>query len=279
MLASNNILSPASGEPVSTPSQDMVLGVYYMTSERIKSDGKEKYYNVSEEALRDYDYGFIKLHTPINVKIDGKVLKTTPGRIIFNEALPKDFEFVNKEVAKKELISIINKCIRKYPNYSVVEVLDNVKNLGFLYSTKSGLTIGIDDIIVPPKKKEILKHTEDNIEKIEGYYQQGMITDDERHERVIQSWSEANESVAEAMERNFDKFNPIYMMATSGARGNIKQLRQLAGMRGLVANARGDIIDRPIKSNFREGLTVLEYFLSTHGRQEVFKNCKAFPEV
>ena len=268
MLASNNILSPASGEPVSTPSQDMVLGVYYMTSERIKSDGKEKYYNVSEEALRDYDYGFIKLHTPINVKIDGKVLKTTPGRIIFNEALPKDFEFVNKEVAKKELISIINKCIRKYPNYSVVEVLDNVKNLGFLYSTKSGLTIGIDDIIVPPKKKEILKHTEDNIEKIEGYYQQGMITDDERHERVIQSWSEANESVAEAMERNFDKFNPIYMMATSGARGNIKQLRQLAGMRGLVANARGDIIDRPIKSNFREGLTVLEYFLSTHGARQ-----------
>ncbi len=268
MLASNNILSPASGEPVSTPSQDMVLGVYYMTSERIKSDGKEKYYSDSENALRDYDYDFIKLHTPIKVRIDDKVIKTTPGRIIFNEALPKDFEFVNKEVAKKELISIINRCIRKYPNYTVVEVLDNVKNLGFLYSTKSGLTIGIDDIIVPPKKKEILKHTEDNIEKIEGYYQQGMITDDERHERVIQSWSEANESVAEAMERNFDKFNPIYMMATSGARGNIKQLRQLAGMRGLVANARGDIIDRPIKSNFREGLTVLEYFLSTHGARQ-----------
>ncbi|MCX6384276.1 MAG: DNA-directed RNA polymerase subunit beta' [Actinobacteria bacterium] len=268
MLASNNILSPASGEPVSTPSQDMVLGVYYMTSERIKSDGKEKYYSSSEDALRDYDYDFIKLHTPVKVKIDDKVLKTTAGRIMFNEALPKDFEFVNKEVAKKELISIINKCIRKYPNYSVVEVLDNVKNLGFLYSTKSGLTIGIDDIVVPPKKKEILKHAEDNIAKIENYYQQGMITDDERHERVIQSWSEANESVAEAMERNFDKFNPIYMMATSGARGNIKQLRQLAGMRGLVANARGDIIERPIKSNFREGLTVLEYFLSTHGARQ-----------
>ncbi|MCL4415834.1 MAG: DNA-directed RNA polymerase subunit beta' [Actinobacteria bacterium] len=268
MLASNNILSPASGEPVSTPSQDMVLGVYYMTSERIKSDNKEKYYPATEDALRDYEYGFIKLHTPIKVKIDGKILKTTAGRIIFNEALPEDFEFINKEIAKKELISIINRCIRKYPNYSVVDVLDNVKKLGFLYSTKSGLTIGIDDIIVPPKKKEILKHAEENIAKIEGYYQQGMITDDERHERVIQSWSEANEAVAEAMERNFDKFNPIYMMATSGARGNIKQLRQLAGMRGLVANARGDIIDRPIKSNFREGLTVLEYFLSTHGARQ-----------
>lgn len=268
MLASNNILSPANGEPVSTPSQDMVLGVYYLTSERVKSDGKEKYYSTREDALRDYDYGFIKLHTPIKVKIEGKVIKTTAGRILFNEALPEDFEFINKEVAKKELISIINRCIRKYSNYSVVEVLDNVKRLGFLYSTKSGLTIGIDDIVVPPKKKEILKHAEENIEKIESYYQQGMITDDERHERVIQSWSEANESVAEAMERNFDRFNPIYMMATSGARGNIKQLRQLAGMRGLVANARGDIIDRPIKSNFREGLTVLEYFLSTHGARQ-----------
>jgi len=268
MLASNNILSPANGEPVSTPTQDMVLGVYYLTSERIKSDGNEKYYPSAEDALRDYDYGFIKLHTPIKVKINDKVIKTTVGRIIFNEALPKDFEFINKDVAKKELISIINKCIKKYPNYSVVEVLDNIKRLGFLYSTKSGLTIGIDDIIVPPKKKDILKHAEDTIEKIESYYQQGMITDDERHERVIQAWSEANESVAEAMERNFDKFNPIYMMATSGARGNIKQLRQLAGMRGLVANARGDIIDRPIKSNFREGLTVLEYFLSTHGARQ-----------
>ncbi|MDD5658680.1 MAG: DNA-directed RNA polymerase subunit beta', partial [Actinomycetota bacterium] len=268
MLASNNILSPASGEPVSTPSQDMVLGIYYMTSERIKSDGKEKYYPDSEDALKDYDYGFIKLHTPIRVKIKDKVLKTTVGRIIFNEALPKDFEFINKEIAKKELISIMNRCIRKYPNYFVVDVLDNIKKLGFKYSTKSGLTIGIDDIIVPPKKEEILRHAEDNIAKIESYYQQGMITDDERHERVIQSWSEANEAVAEAMERNFDRFNPIYMMATSGARGNIKQLRQLAGMRGLVANARGDILDRPIKSNFREGLTVLEYFLSTHGARQ-----------
>ncbi len=268
MLASNNILSPASGEPVSTPSQDMVLGIYYLTSERIKSTGKEKHYPNSEDALRDYDYGFISLHTPIKVRIDEKVIKTTVGRIIFNEALPKGYKFINKEVSKKELISILSDCISKYPNHVIVEILDTVKELGFRYSTISGLTIGINDIIVPPKKKEILKTAEEKIDKVEQYYQQGMITDDERHDRVIQIWSQTNEDVANAMEKNFDKFNPIYMMATSGARGNIKQLRQLAGMRGLVANARGDIIDRPIKSNFREGLTVLEYFLSTHGARQ-----------
>ncbi len=268
MLASNNILSSASGEPVSTPSQDMVLGIYYLTSDREKPTGKEKYYPSADEALKDFDFGFINLHTPIKVKIHEKILKTTAGKIIFNEALPKDYKYINKEVSKKELISILSDCISKYPNHIIVEILDTIKEMGFKYSTISGLTIGIGDIIVPPNKKEIQKTAEDKINKIEEYYQQGMITDDERHDRAIQIWSQTNEDVAAAMEKNFDKFNPIYMMATSGARGNIKQLRQLAGMRGLVANARGDIIDRPIKSNFREGLTVLEYFLSTHGARQ-----------
>ena len=269
MLATNNILSPASGEPVSTPSQDMVLGIYYLTSDRIKSiEGKEKFYSNRESVLLDYDYDFISLHTPIKIKVEDKVIKTTPGRIIFNEALPEGYRFINKDVSKKELISIMSDTIRKYPNAVVVKLMDDIKSLGFKYATKSGLTIGIDDIIVPPRKKEILKSAEDKIAKVESYYDLGLITDDERHERVIQTWSQANEDVADAMEKNFDKFNPIYMMATSGARGNIKQLRQLAGMRGLVANARGDIIDRPIKSNFREGLTVLEYFLSSHGARQ-----------
>jgi DNA-directed RNA polymerase subunit beta' len=148
------------------------------------------------------------------------------------------------------------------------EILDSIKETGFKYATKSGLTIGIDDIEVPPVKAKILENVEKKIEKIEDYYKNGLITDSERHYNVIQIWSRASEDVADAMEKNFDKFNPVYMMATSGARGNIKQLRQLAGMRGLVANARGDIIDRPIKSNFREGLTVLEYFISTHGARQ-----------
>jgi DNA-directed RNA polymerase subunit beta' len=270
MLSSNNILSPANGEPVSTPSQDIVLGVYYLTSERIKIQvgSEEKYYSTKEDAIKDYSYNFIELHTPIRVKIDDKIYATTVGRILFNETLPPDYEFINKEISKKELISILADCIKKYPNNIVVDVIDNIKATGFQYSTKSGLTIGMDDIIVPEQKKEILKKTEEKIEKVEEYYKQGMITDDERHDRMIQIWSQANEDVAEAMEKSFDKFNPLYMMATSGARGNIKQLRQMAGMRGLVANARGDIIDRPIKSNFKEGLTVIEYFLSTHGARQ-----------
>ncbi len=268
MMSSKNLLSPASGEPVVTPTQDMVLGIYYLTSEREAKTEAKRYYSNKNSAYLDYDYGFISLHTPIMVKENGKKVKTTLGRLIFNDLLPDDFAFVNKEVNKKELISIISKVVINYPNEQVSRILDAIKENGFKYSTRSGLTIGIDDIIVPPEKKDLLKKVEEKIEKIEGYYKQGLITEFERHQRVIQLWSQTNEKVADAMEQNFDRFNPVFMMATSGARGNVKQLRQLAGMRGLVANARGDIIDRPIKSNFREGLTVLEYFISTHGARQ-----------
>ncbi len=268
MLSVNNILSPASGEPVVVPSQDMVLGIYYLTSEREKSDGKERFYNNFDDAILDYHYSFISLHTPIKVKIEEKAARTTVGRIIFNQSLPGDYRFVNKEISKKELIAIIAECIGRYPKNEVTKMLDAIKEAGFKYSTRSGLTIGINDINIPPEKAKILSNVEKKIEKIEDYYKQGLITELERHQRLIQTWSQANESVANAMEKNFSKFNSVYMMATSGARGNIKQLRQLAGMRGLVANARGDIIDSPIKSNFREGLTVLEYFISTHGARQ-----------
>ncbi len=268
MMSSKNLLSPASGEPVVTPTQDMVLGIYYLTSEREGDKKAEKYYNSKDTAFLDYDYGFITLHTPIMVNLDGKRAKTTLGRLIFNGLLPKDYPFINKEVNKKELIAIIAKVVINYPNEQVSKILDNIKEYGFKYSTRSGLTIGIDDITTPPEKKDLLKKVEQRIEKIEQHYEDGLLSPFERHQRVIQMWSQTNEKVAEAMEKNFDKFNPVFMMATSGARGNVKQLRQLAGMRGLVANARGDIIDRPIKSNFREGLTVLEYFISTHGARQ-----------
>jgi DNA-directed RNA polymerase subunit beta' len=268
MLSSNNILSPASGEPVTIPSQDMVLGLYYLTAERETENKKEYFYNNIEDALRDYDFGFISLHTIIKLKINKKLVETTVGRIIFNKTLPEDYGYINKEINKKNLIAIISDCISKYSMSIVTDILDNIKDTGFEYATKSGLTIGIDDIEIPAEKYKILEQVEKKIEKIEGYYKEGLITDDERHQRVIQIWSQASEDVADSMERNFDKFNSVYMMATSGARGNIKQLRQLAGMRGLVANTRGDIMDRPIKSNFREGLTVLEYFISTHGARQ-----------
>ncbi|MGM0366586.1 MAG: DNA-directed RNA polymerase subunit beta' [Actinomycetota bacterium] len=268
MMSSKNLLSPASGEPIVTPTQDMVLGIYYLTSEREGKKEAKRFYSSKDSAFMDYDYGFISLHTPIMFSLNGKRAKTTLGRLIFNDLLPDDFRFVNKEVDKKELISIISEVAINYPNEQVSRILDNIKEYGFKYSTRSGLTIGIDDITTPTEKKGLLRKAEEKIEKIEDYYKQGLITEFERHQRVIQLWSQTNEKVAEAMEKNFDKFNPVYMMATSGARGNIKQLRQLAGMRGLVANARGDIIDRPIKSNFREGLTVLEYFISTHGARQ-----------
>ena len=268
MLSANNILSPASGEPVVIPSQDMVLGIYYLTSEREKSEGDERFYNNTNDAILAYNYGIISLHTPVKVKMGDKAISTTVGRLIFNQILPGKYRFINKEVSKKELISIIADCIGKFPQSEIIELLDAVKTTGFKYATRSGLTIGVDDIKIPGEKYKILEKVEDKVEQIEGYFKQGLITDFERHQRIIQTWSQANEDVANAMEKNFDKFNSVYMMATSGARGNIKQLRQLAGMRGLVANARGDIIDSPIKSNFREGLSVLEYFISTHGARQ-----------
>ncbi|OQA21468.1 MAG: DNA-directed RNA polymerase subunit beta' [Actinobacteria bacterium ADurb.Bin346] len=268
MLSSNNILSPASGQPVTIPSQDMVLGLYYLTSERDSGKTKERYYHTPDDALIDYNYGLITLHNVIKVRINKKVIQTTAGRIIFNMALPDDYGFVNKEINKKTLISIISDCINKYPTSEVSTILDNIKETGFKYATASGLTVGIEDIEVPQKKKEILEKAERKIDEIESYFRDGFLSENEKHQRVIQVWSKASEDVADAMEKNFDKFNSVYMMATSGARGNIKQLRQLAGMRGLVANARGDIMDRPIKSNFREGLTVLEYFISTHGARQ-----------
>ena len=268
MLSSNNILSPASGQPVTIPSQDMVLGLYYLTSERDSSKTRERYYQSPDEALIDYDYNLITLHNMIKVRINKKVITTTVGRIIFNQTLPEGYGFVNKEINKKTLISIISDCINKYPTSHVSSILDNIKETGFKYATESGLTVGIEDIEVPEKKKEILEKAERKIDEIESYFRDGFMNETEKHQRVIQVWSQASEDVADAMEKNFDKFNSVYMMATSGARGNIKQLRQLAGMRGLVANARGDIMDRPIKSNFREGLTVLEYFISTHGARQ-----------
>lgn len=268
MLSMNNVLSPANGNPIMTPSQDMVLGCYYMTVEKEQELGEGKFFCSPDEAIMAYSFGRLALHAPINVRVKGKMRRTTVGRIIFNEALPQDYEYVNTPVSKKELVAILAECTERYPTSVVTEVMDKIKEMGFRFATRAGLTIGMDDIDVPPAKDKILEDTEKLVEEIEKAYQLGRITDDERHQRVVQIWSKATEDVADAMEAHFDKFNPIYMMANSGARGNVKQLRQLSGMRGLVANARGDIIDRPIKANFREGLSVLEYFLSTHGARQ-----------
>ncbi len=269
MLSSHNILSPANGRPIATPTQDMVLGCYYLTLEKNgkkdKKDSKGMIFSSTDEAMMAYDFGDIDIRSDIEVKMDDERIKTTIGKLLFNQALPDDYPYVNEPVGKKELADIVADIVEKYQINQTVEVLDGIKSLGFTYATKAGITIGLDDIKVPPNKWAILVKPEKAVEKIESQYRRGLITEKEKHQKAVEVWTKATDDVTEAMEKNFDVDNPVYMMATSGARGNLKQIRQLAGMRGLVVNPKGDIIDRPIKANFREGLSVLEYFISTHG--------------
>jgi DNA-directed RNA polymerase subunit beta' len=221
-----------------------------------------------KQVIMAHECGEIGLHARIKLKENGEELETTVGRVIFNTALPEDYPFVNTAIGKKEMATIVAECSTRYDTVETAEILDSLKAIGYHYATAAGITIGIDDIQVPPEKWKILDEPEIAVEEIERQYRRGLITNEERHQRVVDIWTRATEDVTEAMEKNFDSFNPIYMMANSGARGNLKQIRQLAGMRGLVANPKGDIIDRPIKANFREGLTVLEYFISTHGARK-----------
>ena len=196
------------------------------------------------------------------------LVETTLGRCLFNEALPADYRFVNYEVTKKELGPIVNDLAERYPKVEVAQTLDALKAAGFHWATRSGITIAIDDVVTPPNKAEILDRYEKDAEKIEKQYQRGVITDDERRQELIEIWTKATSEVAKEMEANFPKTNPVFIMVNSGARGNMMQMRQIAGMRGLVANPKGEIIPRPIKANFREGLSVLEYFISTHGARK-----------
>jgi DNA-directed RNA polymerase subunit beta' len=273
MLSAHNILSPAHGRPITTPTQDMVLGVSYLTVVKEGEKGEGKAFISPDEAVMAYEFGTVELHAPIKVRIrkkgrPAKIYETSVGRVIFNSAFPDDYPFINEPVNKAVLQEIVTDVAARYDTVMTAEILDNIKRIGFHFATRAGITISIQDITVPPDKERILEAPEAEVEKIEENYKRGLITDDERHQRVVELWTEATDQVTEAMEKAFDTFNPIFLMANSGARGNIKQIRQLAGMRGLVANPKGEIIDRPIKSNFREGLTVLEYFISTHGARK-----------
>jgi len=291
MLSTNNILSPAHGRPIAVPTQDMILGVYYLTiaNPRPESDQEILRFASADEALMALDAGSIDLHDIIEIRLPGKALsegaaterggepasdgrapriETTVGRVIFNEAFPAEFAYVNHHVQKGDLGALVDDCVSRFDRTQVEEVLDNLKQLGFHYSTRAGVTIGLDDVVTPKDKGKILERYEKDAEKIENQYRRGIITDDERREELIAIWGKATDEVKDAMEKNFTERNPIYMMAYSGARGNIMQIRQIAGMRGLVANPKGEIIPRPIKANFREGLSVLEYFISTHGARK-----------
>ncbi|MDP8958725.1 MAG: DNA-directed RNA polymerase subunit beta' [Actinomycetota bacterium] len=297
MLSTNNVLSPASGRSIVTPTQDMVIGIYYVSEQVDDAPGAGRTFADVDEAAMAYDHGELELHAPIRTRVremagdpelhteltealqglitpepvDGDaLLETTFGRVLLNQALPATFPYVNSVVYKGDLRRLIEEVIERYDKGQVAEVLDGIKSLGFHYATKAGLTIGLEDVKTPPTKEAILDHYENQAAEVEDQYQKGVITDDERRQKLIEIWTEATEQVKEAMEATLkeDRFNPIDMMVRSGARGNVMQVRQIAGMRGLVANPRGDIITRPIKSNFREGLSVLEYFISTHGARK-----------
>ena len=272
MLSSNNILSPASGRPLTAPTQDMVLGLFFLTSIRDNQVGEGRAFTSISEALMAFEQKTLSLQAKIKIRlnVNGELetKETTLGRALFNEVLPETFPFVDYEVTKKGLGSIVDNLAESYPKVVVAKVLDDLKELGFRWATRAGATIGIVDVVTPARKREILEGYESKADKVQSQYEKGLITDDERRQELIEIWTQATNEVAKEMEDNFPRTNPVWMMVFSGARGNMMQIRQIAGMRGLVANPKGEIIPRPIKSNFREGLSVLEYFISTHGARK-----------
>jgi DNA-directed RNA polymerase subunit beta' len=272
MLSSNNILSPASGRPITSPTQDMVLGLYFLTSLREKQLGEGRAFSSIAEGVMAFDQGSLSLQAKIKLRIDksgvAETRETTLGRALFNEVLPADFPFVDYDVTKKLLGLIVDNLAEGYAKVTVAQTLDALKSLGFYWATRAGVTISINDVVTPGRKREILEGYETKADKVQSQYEKGLITDDERRQELIEIWTLATNEVAKEMEDNFPRTNPVWMMVYSGARGNMMQIRQIAGMRGLVANPKGEIIPRPIKSNFREGLSVLEYFISTHGARK-----------
>ncbi len=297
MLSTNNVLSPASGHPIVAPSQDMVIGLYYLSERVADAKGSGRVFADPDEAAMAFDLGEISLHAPIRLRLgdlsgdpdmhaqmkdyishltpdaplDGaRLYETTYGRVLLNQALPEGFPFLDAVVLKGDLRVLIAETIERYPKYQVQATLDNLKELGFEFSTRSGLTMGLSDVLAPPDKQRILNQYQKKADGVDRQYQRGIITQEELHQELIEIWTEATEEVTASMEKTLSAhaFNPIDMMVRSGARGNRMQVRQIAGMRGLVANPKGDIIPRPIKANFLEGLTVLEYFISTHGARK-----------
>ena len=286
MLSSNNILKPSDGRPVTMPSQDMIIGLYHLTADKADATGAGRHFSSVSEAIMAFDQGTLDLNAEVSIRMSDLVppvglatpegwepgapmtLATTLGRALFNEALPVDYPYINTVVDKKLLSTLVNDLAERYPKVEVAASLDALKDAGFHWATLSGLSIAISDVATPPAKAGILEDYEARAAKIQGQYDKGLITDDERRQELIEVWTQATDDVARAMQENFTAANPLYRMVGSGARGNWMQVRQIAGMRGLVANPKGEIIPRPIKSNYREGLSVLEYFIATHGARK-----------
>ena len=290
LLSPNNLLKPSDGGPVAVPSQDMVLGIYYLTQERLGATGEGMFFKNLNEALLAYENGYVTLHSRIKVRVsrempDGTVktgtIDGTLGRMLFNEIIPQDLGFVDREVdgnelllevdfhvGKKQLKQILEKVINTHGATQTAEVLDDVKAIGYKFSTRAAMTVSISDMTVPPQKPEMIQTAQDTVDKITKNYKRGLITEEERYKEVVETWKATDDKLTEALLSGLDKYNNIFMMADSGARGSDKQIKQLAGMRGLMADTAGRTIELPIKSNFREGLDVLEYFMSAHGARK-----------
>ncbi len=271
--APHNIFSPANGAPLAAPTQDIVLGLYYLTKARNDEKGEGKVFGSMEEIRAAYDAEEVRLHARVKLRWDGELIDTTVGCVLFNEILPRQLRFINQEMSKRELARMISQCFYILGNSETVTLLDNLKDLGFRYATLAGISIGIDDLHIPSRKEEIIETARKEVVKIEQEYLDGLITKGERYNKVIDIWTQVSERVSEELFREIEgmkdgEFNPVFMMADSGARGSKQQIRQLAGMRGLMAKPSGEIIETPITSNFREGLTVLQYFISTHGARK-----------
>ncbi|GII03118.1 DNA-directed RNA polymerase subunit beta' [Planobispora takensis] len=289
MLSTNNILKPADGKPVTMPTQDMIIGLYSLTT--IKDDGEGagagRVFGSVSEALMAFDRRELDIQAKIQIRMKGDVppprdwvapegwesgdsyrLETTLGRCLFNQTLPANYPYVNSQVGKKQLSVIVNELAEKYPKVEVATALDALKDAGFYWATRAGVTISIEDVVAPPNKAEIMESYERRADKVQREYERGLITDEERRQELIEIWTHATSDVTEDMQKAFPKTNPVWMMVQSGARGNLMQVRQISGIRGLVSNTKGETIPRPIKASFREGLSVLEYFISTHGQRK-----------
>ena len=279
MLSANNVLLPSNGTPVATPHQEQVLGAYYLTKERMGCKGEGLRFNNTREVTQALDHDVVDMHSLVNVLIEGVWFETTPGRVIFNEIVPDALGYINDAMDKKTLTALVSRCYLELGGAATVAFVDDLKDLGFKYATLAGITIGIDDLIIPDEKPAILAAAEKDVSKIVADFENKRISDGERYNRIIDRWTQARDNVADAMmnamENDRQGFNPVFMMAHSGSRGSRDQISQLSGMRGLMAKPQkkmtgqvGEIIEQPIKSNFREGLTVLQYFISTHGARK-----------
>jgi len=285
MMSTNNILSPANGKPIIVPTQDIVLGLYYMTRDRPHAKGSGRLFSSPAEVRVAYDQGEVDLQAPITVRIDAERVETTVGRVLLYEIVPSmiPFKEINRVMKKKELANLIDISFRLAGNKDTVILADRLKDMGYRHATKAGISISIKDMVIPPSKEQLLKQAHDDVREIEEQYKNGLITDGERYNKVVDIWAEVTDRIADEMLRDLGSekvtddsgreisvpsFNPIFMMADSGARGSAQQIRQLAGMRGLMAKPSGEIIETPITANFREGLTVLQYFISTHGARK-----------